>query len=190
MNRTRGFSLIELLVVMVIIGILVAVTIPSLSLFRSVALSQEVEVVVGELKAARQTAITENRTIEVRLYSYPGEFDDQEESIRAIQVWKREASGTLVALNELHELTEPVIISENPMITKIGPSITPAESDPLSPDTTYRAFRFRPAGTTNLDLSEQWYFTMHLESDPGVPPANFATIQIEPLTGAINVIGP
>lgn len=192
MNRSKGFTLIELLVVLSIIVVLVVFAVPSLSLMRSIALSQEVEKVAGELKTARQTAIAKNRTLEVRLYSYTGEFGDQGKIIRAIQIWKREESGTLIALTGLHQLVEPVIISENSTVTKIGPSMTPpsGENTSLPPGYTYRTFQYRPDGTTNLDPSEQWYFTMHLENDDGAPPANFATFQIEPLTGSVNVYRP
>lgn len=182
-----------MMIVVVIIGALLALVAPSLSgLLRASSLSQEIESIVPLLKQARQMAIVENRPLEVRFFSYEGEFSDQEAAIRAIQIWKRKQDGAFVPATTLHRLAEPAIISEDPAITRIGPSVTPdGEHNRVFPDDyTYRAIEFRSDGSTNLDLSEQWYFTIVLELEQGTPPANFATIQIEPLTGGIRLHRP
>lgn len=193
MKHEKGFSLFEMLIVIGIIALLVLSTIPALSLIHSVSLSNEVDRVAGELKKARQQAISENRTLEIRLYSYRGNRSDETKIIRSIQTWERTDAGNFTPVTPLQKLAAPVVISEDLAITQIGPSLNPSEPTEeaqLPSGATYRAFRFRPAGTTNLDLSEEWFFTMHLEGQTGTPPPNFATFVIEPLTGAAQVLRP
>ena len=61
MRADRGFSLIELMVVLVIFGIVTAVALPGLNKFlRSVELSGTVEREATTLRVIRQRAVTEN----------------------------------------------------------------------------------------------------------------------------------
>jgi prepilin-type N-terminal cleavage/methylation domain-containing protein len=63
LNR-RGFSLTELAVVIGIVGVIAAVSIPSLiTYFQASTLKGGAEEVVGALNVARQLAITQNRSI-------------------------------------------------------------------------------------------------------------------------------
>jgi prepilin-type N-terminal cleavage/methylation domain-containing protein len=66
MNRTRGFTLIEMLTVVVIVGIILAIGIPMMnSMSRATALQGAVRDVSNTLQLARQFAITHRTKTEV-----------------------------------------------------------------------------------------------------------------------------
>ena len=58
---------------------------------------------------------------------------------------------------------------------------------------TYRAFHFRPDGSTDLDSSKQWYLTLHRTIDGqnlSQSPKNYFSIQIDPLNGHASTYRP
>jgi len=66
MRRNSGFSLIELLFVVALIGVMVAVAIPGLSSYRdTVAKEQARSQLIADLRSARQTAVTRHRSVVV-----------------------------------------------------------------------------------------------------------------------------
>ena len=68
--KQRAFSLIELLVVMVIIGIIAMVTLPAFNnLGKAQALTSAGSSLLDQLALARQTAVAQNRVVEVRFYT-------------------------------------------------------------------------------------------------------------------------
>jgi uncharacterized protein (TIGR02596 family) len=193
MRSRQAYSLIELSVVLAILTLLLAFSVPSMfGMLRGNALTQQSEVVLAQLKQARQRAVAENRTVEVRFYSYESDVGNDSATTSAFQVFQREDNGIMEPVRPVQFLQAPVVVSGNPDLTKIGPEIAPAEMPPESlPETyTYRAFQFRPDGTTSLELSEKWYLTLLLDPEPGELPANFATVQIEPFTGAVQIFRP
>ena len=62
--------------------------------------------------------------------------------------------------------------------------------DDLPPGARVYSFRILPDGSTDLDLSSKWYLTVIEEKSIEVPPPNFATVQIGPLTGSIRIYRP
>jgi uncharacterized protein (TIGR02596 family) len=78
-SRFRGFSLLELLVVMLIIGIVAAFVVPSAStILRGSQLQQASQTISDQFNLARQYALSTNHPVEVRLIRYadpevPGE---------------------------------------------------------------------------------------------------------------------
>jgi len=65
-RHERGFTLTELMVVLVIFGIMTAVALPGINKFmRSLDLNNQVQVTASRLRVARQRAITENNVYRI-----------------------------------------------------------------------------------------------------------------------------
>ncbi len=62
MNGTQGFTLIELMIVVAIIGILAAIAIPNFSAYQAKAKQSEAKITLGSLFTAATAFATENNT--------------------------------------------------------------------------------------------------------------------------------
>jgi uncharacterized protein (TIGR02596 family) len=199
----RAFSLTELLVVIAIIAALTVIAIPLVSTMgRSTSLSGAVQSVTGYLDLARQTALTQNRTVEVRFYKLPPEAkpDSAPADYRALQIFLVDYD-TASALNNTLNLSAPAIIAESAAASSLmDDEVLPEQEAPegvLVPpggeNYRYRSFRFKPDGTTDLPLNGNWFLTLVNRGDPIAAnnlPANHARIHIEPLTGKLKVERP
>lgn len=199
----RGFSLLELLIVIAIIVILAALTIPAMnSMGRSSSLNGAVQSVTGTLDLARQTAITQNRPVEVRLYKLPedGQPAGAPSDYRGMQIFVVDYESTN-AVSRASRFPTPVVITTDTTTSSLMDDARFPEqaADPAVPvppagsNYRYRSFRFKPDGGTDLPLDGNWFFTLVLKTDPikaNNLPANFATIQIEPMTGRPKVMRP
>ncbi len=198
-NRMKqvAFTLVEMLIVIAVIFIVATITLPQLGdIPRAARISQGAEIVVGALSNARMSAVSRNRTVEVRLLSYSDPKSPfSSVQIRAIQLFE-DLEGTLVPLSKPRALPTGIIISADSDYTTLNslPVNTPTAQDPTLPGVaknyTYRSFRARPDGSFNLDrllpASTTPQITVVDENRPpsGLPAiGNFATITIEPLTG-------
>jgi uncharacterized protein (TIGR02596 family) len=87
-KRTPGFTILELLAVMAIMGILLAVTVPSISgMMQSNNISSAGQTVSDQVNLARQTASAQNITVDVICMQLPGSHFPQTGGFNAIQLW-------------------------------------------------------------------------------------------------------
>jgi prepilin-type N-terminal cleavage/methylation domain-containing protein len=64
MHRTRGFSLIELLVAVAVLGLLLGIAVPGLNGYRDTLAQQEARTqLITDLRQARQTSVTRHRSV-------------------------------------------------------------------------------------------------------------------------------
>jgi len=210
-----GFTLLELLLVIAIVGIITGFVIPAVGSAKSFQLTRGVQMVVNQLALARQTAVTKNHPVEVRFYQFgdpdiPGEQASNPSSGKYRAVWSFEVleTGETKALEKMQRLPPSVIIDSgsilasliNPPSATASPTVTAAgkQTSPIPRvQNQYNsvAFRFLPDGSTNLPKTsdQQWFLTLHDLNDGDVlttPPKNFATLQINATNGHIKTYRP
>ncbi len=205
--RLAAFSLVELLVVVTIIGIIAAFSVPAVTgILRGSAMTQASQLLTDQFGLARQTALSRNRAIEVRLYQYadpevPGEAVATTSTwqFRAFQIFEVVESGAAVPLDMPQRLPGTVIMSArntfSSLIAGTGQTLkTPGNRDPELPrgvgrNYKYVSFRFLQDGSTNLSptVAGGWFVTIHNLTDQPAgtnPPANFFTLQLDPVSGS------
>jgi uncharacterized protein (TIGR02596 family) len=226
-SRIRGFSLIELMVVIFIIGIIAAFVVPAMpTILRGSQLAQGSQTLFDQLSLARQYALSKNHPVEVRLIRYadpevPGETDASGQStavngnFRAVQILETldaidpsTNDFVRVPIDKPQLFPQAIIMNKGQlsnMLTQAGQSSgpgygTPTTKDPLMPRNVGKNydfvwFRYMPDGSTNLPSAAGtvWYVTLHNLTDRVVgntPPANFYTIQIDPVSGTMKQYRP
>ena len=205
-----AFSLIELLVVIAIAAIVMSFALPAFnSTMRGMQLTQGTQLMDAQLHLARQTALTKNRPVEVRLYSYadPGAAGSSA-SYRALQSFQMNDDGTFSAVGKVVILPDAIIIDSGAALSSMIALAQPAPNVPASSagsalgatiprvGTQYNsiAFHFLPDGSTNLPATgQQWFFSLHYETlgnNLSALPPNFATVQIDPYNGQTRIFRP
>ncbi len=201
----RGFTLIEMLVVLSIVGLLLAISVPStLSIANGLELSQTAATVAGKLQSARHHALASNHPVEVRFYQLSGDLPGGQSRLGALRTFAQEQDGTLRPLEALFWLPESVAATDDPVLspmldisntglhTGVEPQIPTGSG---REDVEYIAFRFRPDGSTDLPdgSTQKYYFTLVQIQDLETSAAalsNFATIQVDPVNGNVRVLRP
>lgn len=193
-----GFSLIELLVVMAIIGILMALVVPSLgSVLESGRLTQALTLLNGQLNLARQNAVALNEPVFFRMIR-----KDASSPFDRIQLVTVDSSGRASPLGRVAVFpTQTAIARDTTLSSLMAPDSTgerpaSAVNDPALPGlgTTYRyvQFSFRPRGSMAVNIQNCWFLTVlaaRHENDSTLPP-NYAVLQIDPINGGIQVYRP
>lgn len=203
----RAFSLAEMLIAISIILLLVALITPALlGIVDSSHLKVATSTVADALSHARQTAITSNRAVEVRLYQIPRENAAPDAPVaervyRALALYRIEDTGPR-QLGPLIKLKGNVKCAED---TTHGTLIfhTPEDQSALpeqggSPGTpyNYRYFIIRADGSTTLPPTTPSGDTWHLVLYNGNRPlakaleGNYGTIQMDPGTARPRTIFP
>ncbi|PTX97379.1 hypothetical protein DB346_20495 [Verrucomicrobia bacterium LW23] len=209
-RATAGFSLMELVAVMAIMAVLATITIPVVvPMMRSSSLNSGAAMLVDEFNLARQTAMTENRDVEVRIYRTGSASNPADLQYRGFRSLIKESDEPLQwkALTRVRYLPDPVIFSADPNFSTLLDAGNASRSGLTSSSETlpnaatptpYISFLFRPTGGTNLSPVDppvgNWFLTLHSSADPlnattGLP-NNYFTCQVEPVTGRIRTYRP
>jgi uncharacterized protein (TIGR02596 family) len=203
-SRLRAFSLIELLAVMAVIVVLMALTIPAFNrMARSSSLSTAGQSLVDALNLARQTAVTKNVNVEVRLYELPSSLDKNDMRYRALQVFlidptESDPEKRLKPVTRIIRFPEPVVMSDTPGTSSILDNNSDTTNKWALPEVganyKYASFLFRPTGETDLDPKEtkNWLATLIVPTETlaadGLP-ANYFTARID-FAGKVTVFRP
>ena len=138
----KAFSLVELLIVILIIGIIAGFAVPAVQgMLKGSQLSQASSQLVDTMALARQTALSKNKVVEVRLYRFadsesPGEDPLKPETghFRGIQTFEISESGVLIPNSKLIRLPDNIMM--NPGIPGDGMMSTILGDDRSSTPTT------------------------------------------------------
>ncbi len=211
MNRSSGqtaFSLIELLAVIAIIAMLLAFTLPAFnSTLQGIQLTQGAQMLSEQIHLARQTALTKNRSIEVRFYRYVDSNANGASGkrfFRALQSFEINDDGTAKPIGKMHRVPNAIILDSSPTLSPLlDTSRLKAWNPPLDPQislpgigTSYDAyaFTFRNDGSANLSVAnQQWFVSLHngnAGDNLGKLPADFAVLQIDPWNGQTRLFRP
>ncbi|NJK91392.1 MAG: Verru_Chthon cassette protein D [Blastochloris sp.] len=204
MNKQRGFSLVELLVILGILGLLVGVSIPALtSLSKGADLGSAGKSVTGQLELARQTATARNLWIELRIYETMNRSGKKfYNSLALFSVGEDEdgdgqpdefrPEGRVVGLPRgvvfMPSGEYSTLISEAPQSGQA--------SIPSTRDANYVAFRFKPDGSVSLEAKpisgSSWTLTLVAEKDveASVLPADYVRISLSPQIGTTQLSRP
>jgi uncharacterized protein (TIGR02596 family) len=201
-RKDGAFTLIELLVVMALVAIVLAFAVPGMvGMFKGNKITQAAQMIEGRLALARQVAITKNRPVEVRFYSFHDpETPGSDRAFRGMQAFEVSPSNELTPVDKLTVLPASVVMDSKTVYSSLFDEGKKRKQYsggiPISRVGTeydYFCMRFRPDGTTDLDSSAgPWFVTIHDEL-PGAAeklPDNFATIQIDPFSGSVKTFRP
>lgn len=201
-SAERGFSLIELLMVISVIAIIMAFAVPATSsILKGTKLTQGTQLLVDNFALARQTAISKNRTVEVRLYKYAdAESPGGAAGFRGLQAFEVLGANRMLPIEKMKPLPQGIIADSAPELSNILDTAKRTEktgTDPLvgvGIEYTYMALRFKPDGSTDLSpTGGPWFLTVHDElSGDGLttPPANFVTVEVDPISGTLKFYRP
>jgi uncharacterized protein (TIGR02596 family) len=192
---SRAFSLLELVLVMALVGFLAALGLSGYaSASRATALTTDAERLKETLEEARQTAVTQNTSVEMRFYASPG-LGGGPIVYCAWQGHEVKADGTVVALSPVVALNVTVALdataAHSPLLAANTEQAAADAGDPRLNGQT-RVFHFLSDGSTDLDPSTLWFVTLRAASaaDPAHFPANWACVTLDPTTGRVQVYRP
>lgn len=195
--RVSAFSLVEVLVVIAIMAVLMAVMVPATSsLMGGLNVGRSAGMVTDELNFARQTALSRNRDVEVRIYKLGSKVDANDKQFRAFRSFLIDGVDPAgwKPLSRLKQLPEPIIISDSTAYStlldaaNVGKDCLTKGNEvlPGSGGTDYISFLFRADGGTSLKpITENWYLTLYSAkgNDGSALPKNYFTAQVDPVTG-------
>lgn len=210
-SRQRGFSLIEIIVVMAIIGFLLVLSTPSLqSSFKGSKLTQAGDQLRNHLTLAQQTALKENLPVEVHFYKLENTtIPDGKEYVTAYQIFVvrpnsrnpdvKTAELERERILNLNRLPQGVVISQNEKLSSlleqklwhedIKDEVKGLDGTRATKEMPFFMFQFRPDGSLSLPDNKRWFLTLltneTLRSGKETTPDNYVCLQIDPVTGQV-----
>jgi len=188
-----AFSLIELLTVIAILGILSTLLVPAISsISRGSNLNRAGQMIADELALARQEAVTKNRDVEVRFYELTNGLSPGWRAVRRWRVDQTPTGPVTNASSRLIVIPEGIVMATkndlSPLVT--SNTVTGTETHPSYGSVKYSSFRFRGNGSLKTSVDTNTYVTLVNAPDSEARPANFYTLQINPLTGKVSIFRP
>lgn len=192
---------------MAVIAILIALIAPVTSgLLRGNLLTQSGEMVTDQLILARQAALTNSRTVQVRFYQLPQNGVGAPKSYTGVQTVLLEESGNVRQITKIEQLRTGIVFqadaAHSPIIvpnkaTVSGTDRLPGFGNQQCP---WFGFQFLPNGSTDLpptvntpDDPGGWFVTM-VDGNKPVPangvPVDYYTLRVEPLDGHVQTFRP
>ena len=203
-SKNRGFTLIEVLVVLMIIAVIVAFTIPAMGpALKGSKLRQATDELEALLAGSHQLAITENTPVEIRFFKY-----EDPESPGSPRMFRSYQSAQVITnpqdhnqdsydLGEVKMLPSAFVIAEKTYSTLVESEFLRRDEMeiPRSKSAEYVAFEFRPDGSTNLATVDEkhWTITIMRETDLGSTldeSTEFITLVLNPFNGRIRRLQP
>ncbi|MEM8953560.1 MAG: Verru_Chthon cassette protein D [Verrucomicrobiota bacterium] len=207
--QTAGFTLVELLIVVAVIGIVLALTLPGLTNLDNVSLTDDSRRLTAALEKASETAMIEDSPIGIRFYSKSDQNSTKGFVAYQLVRLSQNPSGISPTLEEqafadLESLSEGIVIVDEERFSSI---VTDSDlaCDLATADTNQFAkcfgFEFLPNGETTLPINQTpdgepmlWFLTLAskkaLAAQDGDLPSNFITIAVDPSTGALRQFQP
>jgi uncharacterized protein (TIGR02596 family) len=206
--KEAAFTLVEMLAVVAIAGLIIAAVAPMLfSTLFATKLTSAGDSVLSQISLARQLAVSRNRVLELRLYSFadPGAAGEELE-VKAVVVVEPPNSiaaagaggggnNNATALTEVYYLPSGISIARtanlSPLFVKGTPQQDREQFIRKARNAQYVAIVFYPDGSTSIPQTvpdaTNAYITLadsRLINNAGASvPDNFYAIQIDPLTG-------
>lgn len=185
-----GFSLLELLMVVGIILVLFGmVTVGFNSILQSSRMEQAGRIVVDEINLARQTAMTKNRSVEIRFLREVRRDGTRAEPVfwrMQVGVRGRTEDAEFEPLKGATQLPQGVALAPEGALS----SLLAGGGGPVS-------LVIRPTGVlesrSDLSLKDQWFVTLVPERGLGKSLGDltdFATVQIDPVTARPSLFRP
>ncbi|MCP4848418.1 MAG: Verru_Chthon cassette protein D [Verrucomicrobiaceae bacterium] len=201
--RERGFTLIEILVVLAIIAVIVTFTVPNLGpVLKGSKLKQAADDLERALSNAQQVALTQNHPVEFRFFRYnnpdsPGS-EEHYRSYQAVQIITSPEDHRKVieekVITQVESFQLPFVLAEGQYSTLIdSDALEQGVADiPRSENAEYVAFEFRPNGATNLATVDMPHWTLTIVRDTDSKPVigEFVTLTVDAYNGQIRQFNP
>lgn len=212
--KKAGFTLVEILIVITVILLLLTIAGSTAGgMLDTLRMKEGMETLRNTMDQARQTAMTLNREVIVRIYKAKNEMGDE--------AWRGLEYGVvnLITNPDDPKYVDPTAAGYKPKFERLGtiqrlpaglvfhPSptysllIDPAQPDlekgreegPDGEERDYVSFTFSPDGSCNLPPTKKWTLTLLKESDlteDAALPPNYAAMQLYPATARMRIYRP